>query len=201
MSRRYGTCVRCCLVVFAIVSALAVCGPAIYWRFKKTLSLADPKSSSCPPCICDCPPPLSLLKIAPGTISLSLFLFLFSVLFVVSLLFCLGYFRLWVFLWVLCWFGWNLVVPISSIRGIFFYISCAWWYWNIRILHSVYIYLYTCSLASVLILYEFRNVDAAIDMRILSASLRIWWKSFLDLTQHLVRYANIKSYHSSGRHG
>ncbi|XP_015892797.1 uncharacterized protein LOC107426984 isoform X2 [Ziziphus jujuba] len=71
MSRRSGTCVRCCLVVFAIASALAVCGPAIYWRFKKTLSLADPKSSSCPPCICDCPPPLSLLKIAPGLANLS----------------------------------------------------------------------------------------------------------------------------------
>ncbi|XVF89243.1 hypothetical protein PTKIN_Ptkin19aG0114400 [Pterospermum kingtungense] len=64
MSRRSGTCLRLCLVIFAVVSALGVCGPALYWRFKKTLRLGDSKSS-CPPCICDCPPPLSLLKIAP----------------------------------------------------------------------------------------------------------------------------------------
>ncbi|KAF3452980.1 hypothetical protein FNV43_RR03413 [Rhamnella rubrinervis] len=70
MSRRSGVCLRCCLVVFAIVSALAVCGPAIYWRLKKGISFADPKNS-CPPCICDCPPPLSLLKIAPGLANLS----------------------------------------------------------------------------------------------------------------------------------
>ncbi|KAE8654580.1 lysosomal Pro-X carboxypeptidase-like [Hibiscus syriacus] len=37
----------------------------MYRRFNKTLKLGDSKSS-CPPCICDCPPPLSLLKIAPG---------------------------------------------------------------------------------------------------------------------------------------
>ncbi|KAL9445547.1 hypothetical protein AB3S75_018528 [Citrus x aurantiifolia] len=65
MSRRSGNCVRCCLVIFAVVSALAVCGPALFWRFKKGVSLGDNKSS-CPPCNCDCPPPLSLLKIAPG---------------------------------------------------------------------------------------------------------------------------------------
>ncbi|MBA0827477.1 hypothetical protein Goarm_012257, partial [Gossypium armourianum] len=58
------TWLRLCLVIFAVVSALAVCGPALYWRFKKTLRFVDSKSS-CPPCICDCPPPLSLLKIAP----------------------------------------------------------------------------------------------------------------------------------------
>ncbi|KAL5547415.1 hypothetical protein UlMin_002646 [Ulmus minor] len=71
MSRRSGTCLRCCLVVFAVVSALAVCGPALYWRFKKGISLGDPKSS-CPPCVCDCPPPLSLLTIAPGLANLSI---------------------------------------------------------------------------------------------------------------------------------
>lgn len=65
MSRRSGNCVRCCLVIFAVVSALAVCGPALFWRFKKGVSLGDNKSS-CPHCNCDCPPPLSLLKIAPG---------------------------------------------------------------------------------------------------------------------------------------
>lgn len=67
MSRRSGACLRCCLVIFAVVSALAVCGPALYWRFKKAFQLGDSKIS-CPPCICDCPPPLSLLKIAPGIV-------------------------------------------------------------------------------------------------------------------------------------
>ncbi|KAI4379341.1 hypothetical protein MLD38_005655 [Melastoma candidum] len=66
MSRRSGTCLRLCLVIFAIVSALGVCGPAIYWKFKKDMKLEGySKSKSCPPCICDCPPPLSLLKISP----------------------------------------------------------------------------------------------------------------------------------------
>ncbi|XP_028754045.1 uncharacterized protein LOC114713537 isoform X2 [Neltuma alba] len=64
MSRRSGACLRCCLVVFAVASALAVCGPALYWRFKNTINLHNSKLS-CPPCVCDCPPPLSLLQIAP----------------------------------------------------------------------------------------------------------------------------------------
>ncbi|KAB1199669.1 hypothetical protein CJ030_MR0G018460 [Morella rubra] len=64
MTRRSGACLRCCLVVFAVVSALGVCGPALYWRFKKGIKLRG-TTASCPPCICDCPPPLSLLKIAP----------------------------------------------------------------------------------------------------------------------------------------
>ncbi|KAF5445743.1 hypothetical protein F2P56_034772 [Juglans regia] len=73
MSRRSdsGVCLRFCLVVFAIVSALGVCGPALYWRFKKSLRLGS-TAASCPPCICDCPPPLSLLKIAPGLANLSI---------------------------------------------------------------------------------------------------------------------------------
>ncbi|KAF7806504.1 DUF1068 domain-containing protein [Senna tora] len=70
MSRRSGACLRCCLVVFAVASALAVCGPALYWRFKNSLNLRNSKSS-CPPCLCDCPPPLSLLQIAPGLANLS----------------------------------------------------------------------------------------------------------------------------------
>ncbi|KAK3189527.1 hypothetical protein Dsin_029088 [Dipteronia sinensis] len=72
MSRRSsgGACLRCSLVIFAVVSALAVSGPALYWRFNKGITLADSKTS-CPPCICDCPPPLSLLKIAPGLANLS----------------------------------------------------------------------------------------------------------------------------------
>ncbi|PPD96562.1 hypothetical protein GOBAR_DD06375 [Gossypium barbadense] len=71
MSRRSGTCLRLCLVTFALISALAVCGPALYWRFKKTLKLG-PSKSSCPPCICDCPHPLSLVNIAPGLTNLSI---------------------------------------------------------------------------------------------------------------------------------
>ncbi|XP_044463364.1 uncharacterized protein LOC123194268 isoform X2 [Mangifera indica] len=70
MSRRSGACLRCCLVIFAVVSALAVCGPALYWRFKKGVLVARSKSS-CPSCVCDCPPPLSLLTIAPGLANLS----------------------------------------------------------------------------------------------------------------------------------
>lgn len=53
-------------MVFAVVSALCVSGPAWYWRLKKTMASEDKISSSCAPCTCDCPPPLSLLKIAPG---------------------------------------------------------------------------------------------------------------------------------------
>ncbi|KAH7853641.1 hypothetical protein Vadar_004997 [Vaccinium darrowii] len=70
MSRRSGACLRCCLVVFAVVSALCVSGPALYWKFKKGLKLGG-ASSACSPCVCDCPPPLSLLKIAPGLANLS----------------------------------------------------------------------------------------------------------------------------------
>nr|XP_027071112.1 uncharacterized protein LOC113696022 isoform X2 [Coffea arabica] len=66
MSRRSGNCGRCCLVVFAVVSALCVSGPAIYWKFKKSLSLKTASLNSCSPCICDCAPPPSLLKIAPA---------------------------------------------------------------------------------------------------------------------------------------
>ncbi|KAE8680940.1 lysosomal Pro-X carboxypeptidase-like [Hibiscus syriacus] len=68
--RSSGTTMRACLVIFALVSALGVCGPALYSRFNTTLTFLDSKSS-CPPCICDCPPPLSLLKIAPGLPNLS----------------------------------------------------------------------------------------------------------------------------------
>ncbi|KAL4303179.1 hypothetical protein GQ457_10G017980 [Hibiscus cannabinus] len=72
MSRRSsGTMLRVCLVIFAVVSALGVCGHALYWRFNKTLKSVDSKLS-CSPCICDCPPPLSLLKIAPGLANLSI---------------------------------------------------------------------------------------------------------------------------------
>ncbi|KAF5197554.1 ubiquitin-associated protein [Thalictrum thalictroides] len=73
-SRRSGVCLRSCLVVFAIASALFVCGPALYWRFQKGIkfgsgednnSIDVSSSSSCSPCICDCPPPLSLINIVP----------------------------------------------------------------------------------------------------------------------------------------
>ncbi|PWA34669.1 hypothetical protein CTI12_AA616890 [Artemisia annua] len=73
MTRRSGSCIRICLVTFAIVSALCVSGPAIYWKFKKGFSFNKSSSSSvvCNPCVCDCPPPLSLLKLAPGLANLS----------------------------------------------------------------------------------------------------------------------------------
>jgi hypothetical protein len=60
------------LVVFAIASALAVCGPVLYWKFKKGIALRTTVSSSCPTCVCDCPPPLSLLTVAPGLANLSI---------------------------------------------------------------------------------------------------------------------------------
>ncbi|XP_072952902.1 uncharacterized protein [Typha angustifolia] len=71
-SSRSGACVRCCLVLFAVASALCVSAPAIYWRYKKGFSGTRLSTSvSCAPCVCDCPPPLSLEKIAPGLINLS----------------------------------------------------------------------------------------------------------------------------------
>ena len=77
-----GGWLRGCLVVFAVVSALGVCGPALYWRFKNAITLRNSHSSklSCPPCLCDCPPPLSLFQLAPGNNNylLLFFLFLFS---------------------------------------------------------------------------------------------------------------------------
>ncbi|KAG4949848.1 hypothetical protein JHK86_043087 [Glycine max] len=68
-----GGWLRGCLVVFAVVSALGVCGPALYWRFKNAITLRNSHSSklSCPPCLCDCPPPLSLFQLAPGLANLS----------------------------------------------------------------------------------------------------------------------------------
>ncbi|CAM8983968.1 unnamed protein product [Rhodiola kirilowii] len=59
MSRRSGSWVRCSLVTFAIVSALCVCGPALYWRFNKSVTVSD-SPSSCSPCHCNCPEPVSL---------------------------------------------------------------------------------------------------------------------------------------------
>ncbi|KAG9146230.1 hypothetical protein Leryth_007930 [Lithospermum erythrorhizon] len=59
MSRRSKNCLRCCLVVFAVISALCVSGPVLYWKFKKGLLLKT-TSASCSPCVCKCAPPLSL---------------------------------------------------------------------------------------------------------------------------------------------
>ncbi|KAF5788181.1 hypothetical protein HanRHA438_Chr10g0473601 [Helianthus annuus] len=71
MTRRSGSCLRCCLVIFAVISALCVSGPALYWRIKKGFNLKSSSSISCSPCVCDCPPPLSLLKLAPGLANLT----------------------------------------------------------------------------------------------------------------------------------
>uniref|UniRef100_A0A453CCG0 Uncharacterized protein n=1 Tax=Aegilops tauschii subsp. strangulata TaxID=200361 RepID=A0A453CCG0_AEGTS len=69
-------CGRWCLVILAVASALGVSGPALYWRYKKGFSspasgAAAVSAPSCPPCTCDCPPPLSLQSIAPGPAPLS----------------------------------------------------------------------------------------------------------------------------------
>ncbi|KAL3840697.1 hypothetical protein ACJIZ3_025288 [Penstemon smallii] len=70
MSRRSGNWLRCCLVTFAVVSALCVCGPALYFKFNKGLKLKG-VSAHCPPCICNCSPPQSLFQISPGLANLS----------------------------------------------------------------------------------------------------------------------------------
>ncbi|MCL7041385.1 hypothetical protein MKW94_011284 [Papaver nudicaule] len=69
-----GGCLKCCLVIFAIASALYVSAPALYWRFKN-LTSSNQNSispSSCSPCVCDCPPPLSLIEIAPENLIITL---------------------------------------------------------------------------------------------------------------------------------
>ncbi|XP_058067583.1 uncharacterized protein LOC131216950 [Magnolia sinica] len=76
-NRRTGGFLRCCLVVFAVSSALYVSGPALYWRFKKGIRWGGVGDGgnilpSCGPCICDCPPPLALLNVAPVLINLSI---------------------------------------------------------------------------------------------------------------------------------
>ncbi|XP_023639345.1 uncharacterized protein LOC17888710 [Capsella rubella] len=71
MARRSGNCMRC-LVIFSVVSALIVCGPALYWKLNKGFVGSARSNSICPPCNCDCPPPLSLFQIAPGLANLSI---------------------------------------------------------------------------------------------------------------------------------
>ncbi|KAL6523442.1 hypothetical protein OROGR_017045 [Orobanche gracilis] len=70
MSRRSATCLRCCLVIFAVVSALCVSGPALYFKFKKGFK-SNGASASCPPCNCKCAPPESPFLIVPGLANLS----------------------------------------------------------------------------------------------------------------------------------
>ncbi|XP_078165626.1 ubiquitin-associated protein (DUF1068) [Carex rostrata] len=97
--RRSGACVRCfCLVVLAVASALCVSGPALYWRYNKSFSSSSSSlslsrsfvpffgsgsisplpglrwrsTSSCAPCTCDCPPPLSLQTVAPALANVSI---------------------------------------------------------------------------------------------------------------------------------
>nr|XP_043621269.1 uncharacterized protein LOC122593002 [Erigeron canadensis] len=67
MTRRSG--LRCCLITLALISALCVSGPALYSKIKTGFYFKPP--ISCSPCICDCPPPLSILKLAPGLVNLS----------------------------------------------------------------------------------------------------------------------------------
>ncbi|KAG2315074.1 hypothetical protein Bca52824_018196 [Brassica carinata] len=64
VARRSGDRMRC-LIIFDVISALLVCGPALYWKFNKGFIGSTRKSSVCPPCVCDCPPHVSLLDITP----------------------------------------------------------------------------------------------------------------------------------------
>ncbi|KAL0854659.1 hypothetical protein Bca101_059811 [Brassica carinata] len=63
-----------CLIIFDVIFALLVCGPALYWKFNKGFIGSTRKSSVCPPCVCDCPPPVSLLDITPGIVATISFL-------------------------------------------------------------------------------------------------------------------------------
>ncbi|GFP81696.1 hypothetical protein PHJA_000312900 [Phtheirospermum japonicum] len=72
MSRRSATWLRCCLVIFAVLSALCVCGPALYFKINKGLKFKGVASDSCPPCNCKCAPPQPLFKIVPGLANLSI---------------------------------------------------------------------------------------------------------------------------------
>ncbi|KAK6942265.1 Protein of unknown function DUF1068 [Dillenia turbinata] len=67
-SVRRGVCLRCCLVIFAIVSALFMSAPALSWRLNKTFKLQEIKPS-CSPCSCDCSPPLSFPALANLTVT------------------------------------------------------------------------------------------------------------------------------------
>ncbi|XXG51906.1 hypothetical protein AAC387_Pa03g0368 [Persea americana] len=71
-SRGSGLVVKCCLVAFAVASALFVSWPAISWSFRKGIKQGTGIAPSCGPCVCDCPPPLSLLSVAPGLVNLSI---------------------------------------------------------------------------------------------------------------------------------
>ncbi|KAL9231979.1 hypothetical protein vseg_007133 [Gypsophila vaccaria] len=66
------TCLRYCLLIVAIVVIVCVLGPTtLHWKVNKGTMLGHGTSISCAPCVCDCPPPLSILKIAPGLANLS----------------------------------------------------------------------------------------------------------------------------------
>ncbi|XP_076889703.1 uncharacterized protein LOC143540563 [Bidens hawaiensis] len=65
MTRRSGSCL---IIILVVISALCV---SIYWKLKSGFDFKPTLISSCTPCICDCPPPLSILKLAPGLVNLS----------------------------------------------------------------------------------------------------------------------------------
>uniref|UniRef100_A0A803MBZ5 Uncharacterized protein n=1 Tax=Chenopodium quinoa TaxID=63459 RepID=A0A803MBZ5_CHEQI len=58
-------CIEECLVEVELLEEVSIFGPALYWKVNKGTKLGHHTSSNCPPCICDCPPPLSILKIVP----------------------------------------------------------------------------------------------------------------------------------------
>ncbi|XP_021865851.2 uncharacterized protein [Spinacia oleracea] len=71
LSRNSGNCVRNSLVGFGIALTVLIIGLSLYWKGSK-LGHHPSYSSNCSPCICDCPPPLSILNIAPGFVNLSI---------------------------------------------------------------------------------------------------------------------------------
>ncbi|KAL3622414.1 hypothetical protein CASFOL_033825 [Castilleja foliolosa] len=71
MSGRSGTWLRCCLIIFAVFSALCVSGPALYSKFKKGWNFEGASAADCTPCSCHCSHPQSLLEIVPGLANLT----------------------------------------------------------------------------------------------------------------------------------
>ncbi|XP_074288610.1 uncharacterized protein LOC141613768 [Silene latifolia] len=66
-----GMCVRCCIMVVVFGLILYILGPTLHWKVNKGTMLGHDSAISCSPCICDCPPPLSILNIGPGLANLS----------------------------------------------------------------------------------------------------------------------------------
>ncbi|PWA82174.1 hypothetical protein CTI12_AA180330 [Artemisia annua] len=72
MTRRSSSYLKTCLITIALVSAFCLFAPTLYSKLKTNFNIKPNTASiTCNPCICDCPPPLSLLNLAPGLVNLS----------------------------------------------------------------------------------------------------------------------------------